>query len=237
MKTLRTLILTGIFVSIAAHTSAQKFTYSLNAGYTQIKYSFPVEKDRYHTSDIQPFSALKGGASVHYLLSNALRLQTGLEYISVEGTRDGGHVQRTLANPNSGGRMQFDIKNSFLIIPVGFQLYLGGQGIRPFMSGAMNFFKPNIHIEIEPEEYDPFYEKVSTTVVKSTKNSAFGARVGVGVSFSAFATHEISLALNRHFNLSRYDLGDRINGIFERHEIRFNMWEVGVVWTFDFQKS
>ena len=235
MKNLKTLFLSCLFLALTAHASAQKFSYSVNLGYTHVKYSFPVEKDRYHTADMQPFNATKAGASVHYSVTSSFRIHTGLEFMSVKGSKDGGDVQRSLVNPNSKGRMQFDVKNSLLILPVGFQLYLRSGKVRPLISSAMNFFKAldqNVRIEIDPQEYDPSYERVSTSIDDDTKSSYFGARLGAGVSFYPGDKHEISLLLNRHFNVSRYELSDPANGSFEKHEIRFNMWEVAIAWTF-----
>ena len=236
-KNLKTALFACLLCTFFAQAPAQKFSYGLNAGYTQIKYSFPVEKNRYHTSSIQPLSAVKGGATVHYSISNSLRLVTGLEYVSVKGSADGGDMPQSMANPNSEGRMQFDVDNSHFIIPIGFQLHFGSGNVRPFASAAMNVFKildQNINITVEPEEYDPSYEKVGTTIDKTTESSYFGARLSGGISFSAIKHHEFSLLLSRHFNVSRYELGDPIKGIFEKHEIRFNMWELALAWNLNF---
>lgn len=239
MNNLNAPLLACVLSTLIVHASAQKFSYGLNVGYAQIKYSFPVENNRYHASDIQPFSSVKGGAYVLYSLTNSFRISTGVEYLSVTGSNDGGNIRGSMANPNSEGRMQFGVDNSFLILPVGFQLHLGSGSVRPLLSGAMNFFKAlnqDIQISIEPEDYDPFYEKVSSTIDEETTSSYFGARIGGGVSFSGINDHEFSLLVSRHFNVSRYELGDRINGVFEKHEIHFNMWELGLAWTFNFQK-
>lgn len=238
MNNLKVPLLACVLSTLIVHASAQRFSYGLNVGYTQIKYSFPVEKNRYHTSDIQPFNTLKGGAFIHYSVTNLLRIGTGLEYLSVKGSNDGGNIQRSLANPNSEGRMQFGVDNSFLILPVGFQLHISNGNIRPLLSGAMNFFKAldqSIQISIDPEDYDPFYEKVGTTIDDETESSYFGARIGGGIAFSALKDHEFSLLISRHFNVSRYELGDPTKGIFEKHEIRFNMWEFSAC--VDFQTS
>lgn len=236
MKKVTSLLLLGVLLMPLSEISAQNFRYGLNAGYSRVKYSFPVDRDRYHTADIAPVGAFKAGASVQYLLTKSFRIGTGLEYMTINGSVDGGHIERSLTNPNSEGQMLFEVKNSFITLPVGFQVLIRpDESVRPFLSGGMNFYKAlkqNIGIYITPDDPDPFYEEVSTTIDKDTESSYFGARLGVGVAFSTLGDHELSLVVNRHFNTSRYELSDPVNGVFEKHEIRFNTWELALAWTF-----
>jgi len=213
--------------------SAQKFLYGVNVGYATVKYSFPVEKDRYYTSDIDPFNTVKVGASVQYALSGNIRFGTGLQYMSIKGKNDGGKIQGRIVNPNGDGNLTFDVNNSFLVFPVEFTILLSDKKIRPALSGGLQFFKAldqNIIIHIEPSDPDPYFDEVSTEIDKDARSSYFGAKLGAGAVFSASEKHEFSLMIFRNFNKSRYDTGDQINGVFEKHEIAFNMWEVAFGW-------
>ena len=234
LKILFFLFLATCFVQ----SHAQQFNYGIHAGYTQIKYAFPVEKDRFHASDIQPFNALKVGISGQYAVTSLFRVGTGLEYMAVSGEKNGGSIGRVLVNPNSQGELHFKVDNTFLIVPVGFNLQMfGDKRVRPTLSGALQFFKPlnqNITIRIEPDDPDPSYEEVRTVIDGDTKSSYFGTRFGAGVTASLTEGRELSLMLVRHLNVSRYELSDPIMGSFEKHQIVFNMWEISLGFTMGF---
>ena len=221
-----------------AQSNAQQFIYGIHAGYTQIKYAFPSEKDRFHASDIEPFNTFKVGISGHYAVTPLFRVGTGLEYMAIRGENNGGRIGRVLVNPNSQGQLTFEVDNSFLVVPVGFNLQmLGDKKLRPTLSGALQFFKSlqqNINLSIEPDEPDPSYEEVSTVIDDDTKSSYFGTRLGAGLTTSLSEGRELSLMLVRHFNVSRYELSDPIMGSFEKHQISFNMWEISLGFTMGF---
>lgn len=217
-------------------TSAQKFQYGLNAGFASVKYSFPVEQDRYHTAEIEPFNTMKVGGSFFYALTNAVRIGSGLQFLSIKGKNDGGNIRNRFVNPNGDGRLSFDVDNAFLILPVEFQATLADKYlVKPVISAGLNFFKAldqNIRIHIEPDNPDPYYEEVTSEISDNTPSSYFGARLGGGILLPAGQAHEVYLMIFRNFNKSRYELSDPIQGVFEKHEINFHMWELALGWNF-----
>jgi hypothetical protein len=214
--------------------SSQHISYAVNVGYSHIKYSFPIENDRYHTSDIEPFNSLKAGGSVYYSLTRSFRLGTGLQYMAIKGKNDGGRMKGSAVFANSTGDLEFTVDNAFLILPVEFQLMPSSEkSIKPVFTAALNFFKPlkqNMLIHIVPDEPDPYYDEIKTEIDKDTKSSYFGARLGGGALYAAGEKHEVSLMVFRNFNKSRYETSDPYKGSFEKHEINFNGWDVTLAW-------
>lgn len=215
--------------------SSQQFAYGVNVGYSHIKYSFPIEDDRYHTSDIEPFNSVKAGGSVYYSVSSSFRMGTGLHYMAIKGKKEGGTIKGSAMIPNSGGKLEFTVDNAFLILPFDFQLLFSSKGlIKPVFTAGLNFFKPlkqNMLIHIIPAEPNPYYNEYKTEVDDDTKSSYFGARLGGGALYAAGENHEVSLMVFRNFNKSRYERSDPMKGSFEKHEINFNGWDVTLAWT------
>jgi hypothetical protein len=228
------LLIFVFFTSCYFTASAQHISYGVNVGYSHIKYSFPVENDRYHTSDIEPFNSLKAGGSVYYSVTKSFRIGTALQYMAIKGKNNGGTMKGSAVFPNSSGELEFTVDNAFLILPVEFQLLPSTKGsIRPVFTAALNFFKPlkqNMLIHIIPDEPDPYYDEVRTEVDDNTKSSYFGARLGGGAVYPAGEKHEVSLMVFRNFNKSRYEMSDPMKGSFEKHEINFNGWDVTFAW-------
>jgi hypothetical protein len=106
---------------------------------------------------------------------------------------------------------------------------------RPLLSAGVNFFKPlrkDLHIWIDPDQMNEFYEEVRIDVDKDIRSAYFGFKVGTGV-FTTFDKHEIGLSLTRNFIKSRYTIANNpYGGDFEKHEVNLNSWEVCLFYTF-----
>ena len=226
--------------SMSFSTYSQRFRYGLNFGFTSVKYSFPVSSDDYHNAEIEPFSSPTGGASVQFLVNESFRIGTGVQYISVNGKRDGGQIKGSLANPNSSGELNFEVNNSFLVLPEQFTVVLlKNSKVKPILSGGLNFFIPlkqDMLIEIVPATVNPFYPTKRAEINKDTPHEYFGFFIGTGITVPV-NSHEVSLLLNYRRNTSRYTIKDAVMAAPEKHEIRFTMLEVSLGWNFGFKKK
>lgn len=227
-----------IFILISIHSVGQRIRYGLDVGYVSTKYSFPVAADVYHTKNLKSFSSVRGGAMIYLMATKTWRIGIGVQYLSMSGTRDAGHV-KVNANQNSIGTLLFHLDNSYLIYPLESSLDLTRDTkITPFVSFGFSFFTPlkeNIHVEIVPDNPYQYSEMYSLTIDKNTsEHQLFGFFAGLGVRTAMNEKHELSLSANYRMNTSYYRTRTEVStNVFEveRHHIKFNMFDVMLCWT------
>jgi len=214
---------------------SQKFAYGLHVGYVRTVYSFPVKSDDYNSADIAPFYSPSLAMSIHFLALKSFRIGTGIQYLSISGAKDAGQVPGNFGNPNSKGRLLFNIDNSYLIFPVDFLVILSHQArVKPVLSAGINFFVPllqSISLQVAPETINSFYPTVETTIDKNTPNQYFGFYIGSGFILP-ISHHELVLLLKYKSNTSRYTIKNAFLADPEKHEIKFNMIELSLGWNF-----
>jgi hypothetical protein len=224
-----------LIVLALADVSAQQFRYGVNFALSNGTYTFPVEGDRFHKAKFKNINSKTVGASVQFT-TKSFRFGSGVRFMSVTGEGNGGYIKWTGQNPNGTGESMVDVNNTYLVLPVDFQIvFMQKSRFRPLLSAGVNFFKPlkkDLHIWIDPDQMNEFYEEVRIDVDKDIRSAYFGFEVGTGV-VTAFDKHEVGLSLTRNFNKARYTIANNPNGgDFEKHEVNLNSWEVCLFYTF-----